>query len=482
MKTIADTLRRLYAVCFAVSMVGMTGARAANPIITTAFSADPSGHVFGDRLYLYASHDRVDAQQYDMNDYHVYSTDDAQNWQDHGVALSLPQIPWAKAHLWAPDCGFKNGMYYLYFPADTTGKYTFAVGVATSRSPTGPFVAEPLPIPGVGGIDPSVFTDDDGQSYLLWAAGAPTICKLTPDMKSLDGAPVKIKGCDSFFEGPWLFKRQGLYYLTYPAFQPGGSGRGGHGQNYDYAVSSTPLGPYTYKGTFTKSGPGAGNIHGSQVEWGDTWYCFYHDCALSQGDRKSGFKRSVRLDEMHFNADGTIAPLAWTTTGPPQRKPLNPFVRCEAETLCQTDGPLGPHAVSTEACVEGGVDLGSLNEGDWARYAGVDFGKGASTFQARGASPLTGGSLEMHLDRLDGPLVGACPIPNTGGWQMWTTIGGAVHGAAGLHDLYLVMRGPGSGGLFNIDWFQFTPVAPERKKTLPPQKPNNRGQHRHGHK
>jgi hypothetical protein len=253
---------------------------ALNPIITTAYSADPSAHVFGGRMYVYPSHDRNDAQEFDMNDYHVYSTNDMANWQDHGIILSLSKIPWAKAHLWAPDCNYKNGTYYLYFPADADGHYHFKIGVATSQSAAGPFVPEPEPIAGVDGIDPSILLDEDGTPYLIWAAGGPMICRLKPDMKTLDGTPTRLRGCDKFFEGPWLFNREGLYYLTYPAFQKGGSGEGGNGQNYDYAVAKSLFGPYTYKGTFTRSGPGAGNIHGSQVQWEGRWYCFYHDCSL----------------------------------------------------------------------------------------------------------------------------------------------------------------------------------------------------------
>jgi len=145
---------------------GLLSVRAANPIITTAFSADPSAHVFGNRLYVYPSHDRTDAQEFDMNDYHVYSTDDMANWQDHGVILSLGQIPWAKGHLWAPDCNYFRGKYYLHFPADDNGKYDFKIGVAVSKSPTGPFVAEQHPIAGANGIDPSVFIES-------WARGNP---------------------------------------------------------------------------------------------------------------------------------------------------------------------------------------------------------------------------------------------------------------------------------------------------------------------
>jgi|GEM_PF-319647 len=441
-------------------LIGLASvAHADNPIITTEYSADPSAHIFGGRMYIYASHDRKDAREFDMVDYHVYSSGDLKNWQDHGAALSVADIPWAKAHLWAPDCAFKDGMYYLYFPVDTTGKYNFRVGVASSKSPVGPFKPEPGPIAGVDGIDPSVFVDDDGQAYIIWAAGVPVICKLKPNMKELDGAPVRLAGCDKFFEGPWIFKRDGLYYLTYPAFMKGGSGDGGNGQYYDYATAKTILGPYKYRGHFTQtqaSQSWVGNIHGAQLEWKGKWYCIYHDAGQSAGHTNPGFKRSVNIDLLNFGSDGSIQPLIWTKTGPPQIASLNPYMRNEAETLGGSDIPEGPHAVATEPCSEGGMDVGQIEAGDWVKYAGVDFGKGASQFEVRVTSPIDGGKIELHLDRLDGPIIGVCSVPNTGGWQTWQTAECAVNNASGKHDLYFKFMGPGTTGLFNIDWYRFT--------------------------
>jgi arabinoxylan arabinofuranohydrolase len=115
---------------------------AVNPIITDAYGADPSAHVFSGRLYVYGSHDRNDAREFDMNDYHVYSTDDMQNWQDEGVALSLKDVPWAEGHFWTPDCNVKNDIYYFYFPTRVPKNGRLKgrpVGVTPSRSPAGPF-------------------------------------------------------------------------------------------------------------------------------------------------------------------------------------------------------------------------------------------------------------------------------------------------------------------------------------------------------
>jgi beta-xylosidase len=182
---------------------------ASNPIVSTAYSADPSAHVCGDRLYVYASHDRNDAKTFDMVDYHVYSTDDMQNWRDHGVVLSVKDVKWAQGSFWAPDCGYKNGRYYLYFPAkDKSG--AFHVGVAIGRSPTGPFVDIGHPIAGVDGIDPSIYIDGDGTPYLIWATrNAAQLARLKPNVTALAEAPHRVEVTD-FFEGPWIFKRNGL--------------------------------------------------------------------------------------------------------------------------------------------------------------------------------------------------------------------------------------------------------------------------------
>ncbi len=451
-------IRRMMALAYMVVVVfafGLTGtANASNPIVTTAYSADPSAHVFDGRMYVYASHDRNDAREFDMIDYHVYSSDDLQNWKDHGIAFRLSDTTWARSHLWAPDCAFWKGKYYLFFPAkDAAGKSH--IGVAISDVPGGPFVDKGSPIAGTAGIDPAIFIDGD-QAYLIWAQGGVKIARMKPDLTELAETPKQLDGIDNFFEGPWIFKRKNMYYLTYPAFKPGGVGRGGHGQNYDYAVSKSPMGPYTYKGPFTQSGPGGDNIHGSQVEWNGKWYCFYHDFSMSVGRPGHGFKRAVKMDEMHFASDGSILPLQWTKEGPPQTRSLDAFSRLEAVTLNSTDIPEGDHAISVGQNKAGVVYLGPAMPGAWAKYAGVDFGKGANRFLVNTASATGGGDIELHVDAMDGPLLGTCTVRYTGGWQQWKDQSCTIKNIAGVHDLYLIFRGTGLDGLFNFDSFSFS--------------------------
>ena len=428
-----------------------TTSRAGNPIFMTNYGADPSAHVFGDRLYVYPSHDRDDAKEFDMTDYHVYSTDDLQNWQDHGVALDVKDVVWGKSHMWAPDCAFKDGTYYLFFCPRPREPFTGRpIGVATAKTPAGPFVAEPKPIDGCNGIDPSVFLDDDGQAYIVWAGKGCQMSKLAPDLKSFDGEPFEVKGLHRFFEGPWLFKREKTYYLTYPASFEGGSGKGGSGQNYAYATAANVTGPYTYQGVFQRTQKGRGNIHGSQVFFAGRWLDFYHDFAMSAGKDHRGFKRDVRCDELEFDKEGNILLVQWSPDGPSQLKPFDPYRMNEAETMNACDVPEGAHAITTATADDPRrVYLTAIDDGDWTRTAGVDFGNGASgvTFTVR--AKQSGGAIEVRLDRIDGPLVSTVAVPDTA--CEWKDATAAVSGAAGKHDLYFVFRGAG----LDVDRYQF---------------------------
>lgn len=148
---------------------------AIKPLVTHIFTADPSAHVFNGRIYVYPSHDiptdikdNDNGDQYAMNDYHVLSMDEVGGpVTDHGVALSVKDVPWADKQLWAPDAATKNGKYYLYFPARNADGI-FQIGVAVGDKPEGPFKAEPEAIRGSYSIDPASFVDEDGEAYLYF--------------------------------------------------------------------------------------------------------------------------------------------------------------------------------------------------------------------------------------------------------------------------------------------------------------------------
>jgi len=314
----------------------------AKPIISSIYTADPSAHVFSGKLYIYPSHDlakdkyyadQKNGDQYDMDDYHVLSMESiVSEAVDNGEALNVKDVPWASRQMWAPDAAYKNGTYFLYFPAkDESG--IFRIGVATAKSPVGPFKAKSEPIAGTFSIDPAVFSDDDGKSYILfgglwggqlekWQAGTfvanayepngqapalgPRIALLDENMVAIDGQVREIIILDEkglplaavdenrrFFEGVWLHKYKGLYYLSYST---------GTTHFLVYATSTNLLGPYTYRGQILDPVIGW-TTHHSIVEYRGKWYLFYHDASLSKG---IDTLRCVKRAELFYENDGSI--------------------------------------------------------------------------------------------------------------------------------------------------------------------------------
>lgn len=311
------------------------------PLVKHIFTADPSAHIFEGRIYIYPSHDldhdgpiNDNGDQYKMEDYHVLSIADFNSPViDHGEVLHVKDVPWASSQMWAPDAAFKNGKYYLFFPArDHEG--IFRIGVATSLSPAGPFKPEENYIQGTFSIDPAVFIDDDEQAYIAfgglwggqlekWQTGefienaadgpspdepalGPRIARLSEDMLSLDSEVVEISIVDKegkpltagdedrrYFEGPWIHKYNNKYYLSYST---------GSTHKLVYAIGDNPLGPYVFQGTILPPVIGW-TTHHSIVQFQEKWYLFYHDCSLSGG---VDYKRSVKYAELTYHSDGTI--------------------------------------------------------------------------------------------------------------------------------------------------------------------------------
>ena len=293
-----------------------------NPIISHIYTADPSARVFNGKLYLYPSHDRDSAQWWDMTDWHVFSTSDFKNWKDYGIALALTDTKWAKKYAWAPDCGYKNGKYYFYFPTDAN-----YIGVAIGDRPEGPFkdpLGAPLitrQTPGVKNtrdfIDPCIFTDDDGKSYLFFGQLDVCALELNDDMISFSKPAVIVKGTSHFFEAIWMHKYKGKYYLSYS-----GKERPEDSDKIMYAVSDNVLGPYTYKGVILDA-VNSGTNHHSIVKYKGKWMLFYHnsDFAMknipaNSPDRKYvQWRRSVCADYLYYNKDGTIQKVIPTRIG-----------------------------------------------------------------------------------------------------------------------------------------------------------------------
>lgn len=277
--------------------------RRSNPIVSHMFTADPSAHVWDDgRLYVYPSTDNAPTKGYKtMDGYHVFSTDDMITWKDHGEILHSSQVEWGRKEggfMWAPDCAYKNGIYYYYFPhpSGTNFKKTWKIGVATSTKPASDFKVQGY-IEGLESlIDPCVFIDDDGQAYLYH--GGPNIAhayKLKENMTEIDGERHIITGLDGFREGLFIFKRNNLYYAIYPDDFP-------KYNKMRYAISNNPFGPFECKGVFLGS-TDVITMHGSAVEYKNQWYVFYHNGSLSGGIAPN---RSICFEPIYFNEDGTI--------------------------------------------------------------------------------------------------------------------------------------------------------------------------------
>lgn len=310
------------------------------PLITNIYTADPSAHVFNNKIYIYPSHDidggvsfNDNGDHFRMEDYHVISMDSITSEAvDNGVALHVNDVPWAEKQMWAPDAAHKDGKYYLYFPAkDYEG--IFRIGVAISDSPIGPFVAEPLPIKGSYSIDPAVFEDEDGSYYMyfggIWGgmlqkyrnniydernelpkpeepALLPVVAKLADNMLEFSEEVREVQILDEngnlllegdndrrFFEAPWVHKYKGKYYFSYST---------GNTHFICYGIGDSPYGPFTYAGRILNPVIGWTSHH-SICEVDGKWYLFYHDSSLSLGVTHL---RSIKVTELTYNEDGTI--------------------------------------------------------------------------------------------------------------------------------------------------------------------------------
>lgn len=431
-------------------------ARADNPIVQSIYTADPAPLVYNGRVYLYTGHDEDNSTWFTMKEWRVWSSDDMVNWTDHGSPLNLSSFSWASDNAWAGQTIYRNGKFYWYVPMTVKATGQMAIGVAVSDSPTGPFHdALGHPLVGNGQIDPTVFIDDDGQAYLYWGNPDLWYVKLNTDMTSYSGSPTKIQLTTAGFgtrtgdanrptlfeEGPWVYKRNGLYYIVFAAKCCS--------EFIAYSTAPGPTGPWTYRGTVMPTQGSSFTNHPGITDFKGNSYFFYHNGALPGG---GGFTRSVAVEKFSYNSDGTIPTINMTTTGAPQVGTLNPYTRQEAETIAWESG------VETEPSSEGGMDVGYIENGDYIKVKGVAFGSGASSFTARVASPTGGGTVELHLGSADGTTVGRCSVPNTGDWQTWTSVSCPVSGATGTQDLYLKFTG-GSGYLLNMNWWQFTAAS-----------------------
>ena len=344
-----------------------------NPIITGQFTADPTARVFEGKIYMYPSHDipsvitHTDGSAwFSMPDYHVFSSEDLTSWTDHGVILRQEDVPWGKPDaysMWAPDCVYKDGKYYFYFPDAPAEGFGFGIGVAVADKPYGPFTPQESPIKGVMGIDPCVLIDDDGTSYIYWSGMGLSGSKLKDNMLELEGRPTRVDKDlpHGFKEGPFAFKRDGKYYLTYPWVRE-------NTETLAYAMSDSPLGPFEYKGLIMQESPvGCWTNHHSIVEYKGQWYLFYHHNDYSPDFDKN---RSARIDRLYFNEDGTIQEVIPTLRGV---GPVKATSKVEIDRYSSIEGAKIDY-LDTADLFKGWKTVFS-NPGDKVVFNELDFGK-----------------------------------------------------------------------------------------------------------
>lgn len=427
-----------------------------NPLLSGQFTADPTARVFGGKLYLYPSHDipsPIDdlKEWFCMADYHVFSSDNLMDWTDHGIILDQKQVPWANGEsyaMWAPDCVEKEGTYYFYFPMQPAGegRLGFNVGVAFSRSPEDPFIPLPTPIEGIMGIDPCVLVDDDGSSYIYWSGMGIRGARLANNMLQLASEPVLMEGLpDGFKEGPFAFKREGKYYLTFPWV------RGGEGatETLAYCMSDSPLGPWEFKGLIMEEwSDGCWTNHHSLVEYDGEWYIFYHHNDYSPDFDKN---RSVCADRVRFAPDGTIIQVSPTLRGIGVADARSPLQIDRYSDISEKGA--GIEFINPDNKFEGWKSM--LNgKGAWVRYNDVDFKDQLPKILNIRARAKNDAIVAVTLADTVAPAGTVEIMPS----EEWTIFRAPLEGESviGVHDLLVTLK---KGGPVEIDYIGYDELS-----------------------
>ena len=438
------------------------------PLFQTKYTADPSPLVVGDRLFLFTSHDASPEDIPDVNekssagffmyDWLLWSTTDMVNWTEHGAVASLKDFPWRSREngAWAIQTVERNGKYYLYAPLHGHG-----IGVLVADSPYGPF-KDPLGKPLVWDqsnwydIDPSAFTDTDGQAYLYWGNPHTFYARLNEDMTSLTDSVVRLPHIKHYQEGPWFYKRDGKYYCAFASTCcPEALG---------YAMSDSPTGPWEWKNYIMRptlrdrgNHPGICDFKGHSYVFGQNYDLMHLDTFIHHE------RRSVSAAEISYNPDGTIQEVPYWLDQQPlkQLQWLDPFQRVEAETMAWGYGlksakmgikNTGVVADMPTSTGQRNMYIYDLNDGEFIKLRGVDFGQGAKSF-AITAAATAGCTVTLRLDSQDGPVIGTVTITSTGTVEKYKSFKAKVTNASGVHDFYLCFSG--TSGDTRLDWWQF---------------------------
>lgn len=437
---------KILLLCGSLGLLSCLNVNAQRPIIQTKYTADPAPMVYNDTVFLYTTHDEDDAEEFKMRDWLLYTSTDMVNWTDHGVVASLKSFDWVKRDngAWAEQVIERNGKFYMYCPIHGNG-----IGVLVSDSPYGPF-KDPLGKPLVwqkehwDDIDPTVFIDEDGQAYMYWGNPNCYYVKLNEDMISYSGDIVKLKETPEHYqEGPWFYKRNGLYYLAFASTCcPEGIG---------YAMSDSPTGPWKTKGYIMRPTERTRGNHPGIMDYKGKSYVFGLNYDLLKLETNTHYeRRSVSVAEMHYNEDGTIQEVPyWADTKLEQIGTFNPFRKVEAETMAWGYG------LKTVPNADKSLSVVDVNNGEYICVRGVDFGKNKARRFEVSALPLEGGNLKIRLDAPDGKIVGNVNIPQGNETSKYELYSCEVNAVSGIHDLYLSFEGENNKDLFELDYWKF---------------------------
>lgn len=407
----------------------------ANPYLPNwEYIPDGEPRVFGDRIYVYGSHDRKDSIDFCDYKLKVWSApvSDPTKWVCHGDIFrsrdghdSPSDVDWTDELLFAPDVVERGGKYYLYaYIVNAKGC------VAVADRPEGPFrllsrYEYDIPNHYDNGtfIDPGVLVDDDGRVYIYCGYQGSYMCELKDNMYEAVPGSYKLDIIPTaephrFFEACSPRKINGTYYLIYSPQR---------GSCLDYATSDSPTGPFTYRGTIIDNGidfPG-GNDHGSVCCVNGQWYIFYH--RMTNGTIMS---RRGCVERIEILPDGTIPQVEMTSLG--FEESLNPYDFTQADTACVLKG--GCYITETNVFER---PIVNVTDGCVMGWKYFDFGEdfASKTMQIRLKLRGTGsrGRVHVRLDSEDGEELGTVDFAEDSG-----TAGARIKAATGRHAVFLV--------------------------------------------
>ena len=444
---------------------------AQNPIVSTVFTPDPAPFVYGDKVYLFTDHDEDGRNRdFNMKDWMLFSTEDMVNWTYLGTQVTTSTFKWARQgqRAWACQGVERNGKWYWYVCCNkATGGDALAVAVADD--PQGPWtdaIGGPL-AEGFGFIDPTVFIDDDGRAYLFWGNKGLWYGELNDDMVSFKNGWQEVPGyhdpecfgelqskmnwakgqnemMTQYEEGPWVMKRNGTYYISYPA--------GGVPEHMAYSTAPTINGPWTYRGRIMDEAENSFTIHGGNITFKGRDFMFYHNGGLPGG---GGYNRSACVEEFKWNADGTFPFIPFTKEGVVTPvKNLDPYTRVEAETQAESRGLKVDRRAGKDHFVT------DIDNGDWIRVRSVDFKDcGQKAVVVVVGEQKGKGTIEFYVDNMEGEPFCKVPInTDNAGFRTAAFTYLIDTDVQGVHDVYLKFSCE-TEKPFTLDWWQFNSHA-----------------------